>query len=272
MKILRTIADLRLNLRALKSTSTIGLVPTMGAFHGGHIALFHAARHNCHAVVASLFVNPTQFSDPGDLAAYPRDEARDARIAEEAGVDMVFAPSVEELLPAGYGTWIMVDGPARGLEADFRPGHFRGVATICAKLFAIVAPQIAFFGQKDAQQVAVVRQMVRDLDFPVAIRVVPTVRDEDGLALSSRNVHLTGDDRQRALAIPRALSAGLTAYRSGADAVAAAHAALAGLIPDYVSVVTFDGQPTLVIAARVGAVRLIDNVRLTNDNCSEPPT
>ena len=270
MKIVRTIAELRPGLRAVPPASTIGLVPTMGAFHGGHVALFRAARHGCHHVVASLFVNPTQFGDPRDLASYPRDEARDARIAEESGVDVLFAPSAEEIFPAGYGTWVTVEGPAQGLEGDFRPGHFRGVATVCAKLFAIVAPQIAFFGQKDAQQVAVVRQMVRDLNLPLDIRVVPTVRDEDGLALSSRNVRLTGEDRQRALAIPRALSAGLAAYRSGADAVAAAEAALEGLTPDYVSIADFDGQPTLAIAAPVGAVRLIDNVRLTNDNRSEP--
>jgi len=269
MKTVRTIVELRRILRAVPPASTIGLVPTMGALHAGHVALFHAARHETAPVVASLFVNPTQFGDPQDLATYPRDEEHDSRIAAQEGVDVLFSPSVEEIFPEGYVTWITVEGPARGLEADFRPGHFRGVATVCAKLFAIVAPQIAFFGQKDAQQVAVVKQMTRDLNLPVAIRVVPTVRDEDGLALSSRNVHLSNEDRRRALAIPQALAAGLTAYRSGGDAVAAARGMLVGIEPDYVAVADFDGQPTLAIAARVGKVRLIDNVRLTDDNHSE---
>jgi pantoate--beta-alanine ligase len=268
MKTVRTIAQLRRSLRAAPPAAAIGLVPTMGAFHAGHVALFRAARQECAPVVASLFVNPTQFGDPADLATYPRDEERDARIAAEEGIDVLFAPPVEEIFPEGYGTWITVDGAARGLEADFRPGHFRGVATVCAKLFTIVAPQIAFFGQKDAQQVAVVTQMARDLNLPIAIRVVPTVRDTDGLALSSRNVHLSNDDRQRALAIPRALAAGLAAYQSGGDPVAAARAVLVGIEPDYVAVAHFDGRPTLAIAARVGAVRLIDNVPLTNDNRS----
>ena len=269
MRTVRTIVELRRILRAVPPASTIGLVPTMGALHAGHVALFHAARRETAPVVASLFVNPTQFGDPQDLATYPRDEERDSRIAAEEGVDVLFSPSVEEIFPEGYGTWITVEGPALGLEADFRPGHFRGVATVCAKLFTIVAPQMAFFGQKDAQQVAVVKQMTRDLNLPVAIRVVPTVRDQDGLALSSRNVHLSSEDRRRALAIPRALAAGLTAYRSGGDAVAAARGTLAGIEPDYVAVADFDGQPTLAIAARVGRVRLIDNVRLTDDNHSE---
>lgn len=262
MIIARTIPELRQRLRSAPAGSTVGLVPTMGAFHAGHVALFHAARKECGPVVASLFVNPTQFGDPGDLASYPRDETRDARIAAEEGVEVLFAPSVGEMFPDGYATWITLDGPAHGLEADFRPGHFRGVATVCAKLFTIVAPQVAFFGQKDAQQVAVVQRMTRDLNLDVVIRVVPTVRDEDGLALSSRNVHLSAEDRRRALAIPRALAAGLAAHQSGGDPVAAARAALIGLTPDYVAVADFDGRPTLAIAARVGTTRLIDNVPL----------
>jgi pantoate--beta-alanine ligase len=268
MIIVRTIAELRRRLATAPAGSTIGLVPTMGAFHAGHVALFRTARREGGPVVASLFVNPTQFGDPTDLATYPRDEARDARIATDEGVDVLFAPAVEEIFPGGYGTWITVDHAAQGLEADFRPGHFRGVATVCAKLFAIVAPQVAFFGQKDAQQVAVVTQMTRDLNLPVTIRVVPTVRDADGLALSSRNVNLSSEDRQRALAIPRALTAGLAAARSGQDPVAAARAVLVGLEPDYVAVADFDGHPTLAIAATVGRVRLIDNVQLTDDNHS----
>jgi pantoate--beta-alanine ligase len=262
MKTVRTIADLRRELRSFRLRSTIGLVPTMGAFHGGHVALFHAARAESNPVVASLFVNPTQFDDPADLTAYPRDEAGDARVAEESGVDYLFAPGVEEMFPVGHATWIDAGSAAHGLEADFRPGHFRGVATACLKLFTIVAPRWAFFGQKDAQQVAVVKQMVRDLNLELDIRVVPTVRDPDGLALSSRNVRLSATERERARAIPRALEAGIAAHQSGRDAVTAARAALAGLEIDYVAVAPFDGQPTLVVAARVGRTRLIDNVPL----------
>jgi pantoate--beta-alanine ligase len=268
MKTVRTIADVRRVLRPARASSTIGLVPTMGAFHEGHIALFRAARAECDPVVASLFVNPTQFGDPADLAAYPRDEAHDTRIAAESGVDWLFAPGVDEMFPAGHATWVEPESAARGLEGDFRPGHFRGVATACLKLFTIVAPQLAFFGQKDAQQVAVVKQLIRDLNLELGIRVVPTVRDRDGLALSSRNVRLSPAERLRALAIPRALEAGLAAHRSGHDAVAAARAALAGLEADYVAVAAFDGRPTLVIAARVGGTRLIDNIPL--DQPSEP--
>jgi pantoate--beta-alanine ligase len=262
MKTVRTIADVRRVLRPFRVSSTIGLVPTMGAFHDGHIALFRAARAECDTVVVSLFVNPTQFGDPADLATYPRDEAHDARIAEQSGVDYLFAPGVDDMFPAGYATWVDAETAARGLEGDFRPGHFRGVATACLKLFTIVAPQFAFFGQKDAQQVAVVKQLVRDLNLELDIRVVPTVRDADGLALSSRNVRLSPAQRQRALAIPRALEAGLAAHRSGRDAEAAARSELAGLEADYVAVAAFDGRPTLVIAARVGGTRLIDNIPL----------
>jgi pantoate--beta-alanine ligase len=262
MKTVRSVADLRRVLGPLRATSTIGLVPTMGAFHNGHIALFQAARAESDPVVASLFVNPTQFEDPADLAAYPRDEIDDARTAEQSGIDYLFAPGIDDMFPAGHATWVDVESAARGLEGDFRPGHFRGVATACLKLFTIVAPQIVFFGQKDAQQVAVVKQLVRDLNLEIDVRVVATVRDPDGLALSSRNVRLSPSERQRALAIPRALEAGLAAHRSGRDAVAAARTELAGLETDYVAVAAFDGRPTLVIAARVGRTRLIDNVPL----------
>jgi pantoate--beta-alanine ligase len=262
MKTVRTVADVRRVLRPFRGSSTIGLVPTMGALHDGHVALIRAARAECDQVVASLFVNPTQFGDAADLAAYPRDEAHDARIAEESGVDWLFVPSVDEMFPVSHGTWVEPGSAARHLEGDFRPGHFRGVATACLKLFTIVAPQLAFFGQKDAQQVAVVKQLVRDLNLELGIRVVPTVRDPDGLALSSRNVRLLPDERQRALAIPRALEAGLAAHRGGRDAVAAARTELAGLEADYVAVAAFEGRPTLVIAARVGGTRLIDNVPL----------
>lgn len=262
LEILRTVRDVRRVLDAHRSGSTIGLVPTMGALHEGHVALFREARRECHIVVASLFVNPTQFNEAKDLAAYPRDEQRDARMAQEAGVDYLFAPSDVEMYPSGYATWVDVEGPARGLEGDVRPGHFRGVATVCLKLFTIVRPHVAYFGQKDAQQIAVVKRMVRDLNLNLEIRIVPTIRDEDGLALSSRNVRLSAAERERALAIVRALEAGLAAHRAGRDPVAAARAALRDVETEYVAVADFDGQPTLAIAARVGHTRLIDNIPL----------
>jgi pantoate--beta-alanine ligase len=231
-----------------------GLVPTMGALHEGHAALFRAARAECDLVVASLFVNPAQFGDPSDLDAYPRDLDRDAAYAAEHGVDVLFTPRAEELYPPGFATWVEPGGAASGLEGQARPGHFRGVATVCLKLFAIVAPDLAYFGRKDAQQVAVVKQLVRDLDLPLEIRVVPTVREADGLALSSRNARLSAEDRERARAIPRALA---THDPERARTVLAE----AGIEPDYVAVADLDG-PTLAIAARVGRTRLIDNVLL----------
>jgi pantoate--beta-alanine ligase len=230
------------------------LVPTMGALHDGHRALLRAARRESDVVVASLFVNPAQFDDAADLAAYPRNEARDAAIAEAEGVDVLFAPAADELYPPGFETWVDVDGT--GAEGAARPGHFRGVATICLKLFNIVRPERAYFGQKDAQQVAVLRRMIRDLDLDVRIRVVATVREPDGLALSSRNVLLSPDERRRALALPRALFA---AAGSG-DPLAAARAQLNGLDPDYVEYVDLGGATVLAAAVRVGSTRLIDNV------------
>ncbi|HEY6015404.1 MAG TPA: pantoate--beta-alanine ligase, partial [Gaiellaceae bacterium] len=252
MNVARTIAEVRAHPRE----GSVGLVPTMGALHAGHVALFEAARAECDTVIASLFVNPAQFSEDADLASYPRDEEADAAVAAEAGVDLLFAPSVEEMYPPGFSTW--VDPGEEGLEAEFRPGHFRGVATVCLKLFTIVRPDFAYFGQKDAQQVAVVRRLVRDLALPVEIRAVQTVRDEDGLALSSRNYRLSPQERAQALAIPRAL-----ATRDPAHARAVL--AEAGLAPDYVEVADLDGIPTLAIAARVGSTRLIDNVPLKGD-------
>jgi pantoate--beta-alanine ligase len=230
----------------------VGLVPTMGAFHAGHIALFRAARPACDVLVASLFVNPAQFSDGNDLAAYPRDFERDAAIAEAEGVDVLFAPSTEEMYPPGFATWVVPEGVAEGLESTYRPGHFRGVATVCLKLFNVVRPEIAWFGRKDAQQVAVLKQLVRDLNVGVEIRVVDTVRDTDGLALSSRNDRLTPEERERARAIPRALE---TRDEQQARAVLES----AGVEPDYVAIADLDG-PTIAIAARVGKTRLIDNV------------
>jgi pantoate--beta-alanine ligase len=236
---------------------TIGLVPTMGGLHDGHVALFRTARAECDVVVASVFVNPAQFDERADYERYPRDEARDARVADEAGVDVVFAPSAEEMYPEGFQTWVEVESLSRPLEGEFRPGHFRGVATICLKLFNIVRPQRAYFGQKDAQQAAVVRRLVRDLDVAVELRVLPTVRDGDGLAVSSRNVLLSPDDRRRALALPRAL-----ATRDPGRARALLREA--GLDVDYVEVADFD-PPVLAAAVRVGPVRLIDNVPLEGE-------
>ena len=249
MRIVRTIPELR---EALAEASDVGLVPTMGAFHEGHLALFRAARAECELVVASLFVNPAQFQDAADLNGYPRDEERDTRLAREAGVDVLFAPAVEEMYPHGFATWIEVGGPGEGLEADQRPGHFRGVATVCLKLFNIVRPSRAYFGQKDAQQVAVLRRMLADLDVELELRVVPTVRDTDGLALSSRNSRLSPQEREAALALPRAL-----ATRDPDRA----RELLAGLDVDYVAVADFD-PPVLAAAVRVGSTRLIDNVVL----------
>jgi pantoate--beta-alanine ligase len=248
MKVVRTIAELDAQPRA----GTVGLVPTMGAFHEGHLALFGAARDENDLVVVSLFVNPAQFGADEDLATYPRDEAHDIALAEAAGVDIVFAPAAEELYPLGYQTWVEVEELGRILEAEFRPGHFRGVATICLKLFNLVRPDRAYFGQKDAQQTAVVRRMVRDLDLKVDLRVVPTVRDADGLALSSRNAYLSPEERERALALPRALATGDPE---------AARAKLNGLEVDYVVVANFEPR-VLAAAVRVGRTRLIDNVVL----------
>jgi pantoate--beta-alanine ligase len=265
VRIVRTVAELRESLREPRARGErIGLVPTMGALHAGHLALIRAARASCDVVVVSLFVNATQFNAPDDLARYPRDEAADAAAAEEAGVDLLFAPAAEEVYPAGFDTWVEPGKLATILEGASRPGHFRGVATVCTKLFTIVEPHLAFFGQKDAQQVAVVRRLVIDLHLPLEIVTVPTVRDPDGLALSSRNRFLSPAERATALALPRAIEAGVVAQAGGGDAVAAARSALhaePGLMVDYVAVADFDG-PTLVAAVRVGDTRLIDNARL----------
>jgi len=254
METLRTIAELRNALAPLRDGHTIALVPTMGALHDGHLALIAAARGDCDVVVASLFVNPAQFGEPADLDAYPRDLARDERVAAEAGVDLLFAPAAGELYPEGFATWVVPEGAAKGLESDHRPGHFRGVATVCLKLFELVRPHAAYFGRKDAQQLAVVKQVVRDLNLEVEIRAVPTVRDNDGLALSSRNAHLSSTERERALAIPRAVA---TRDLERARAILTE----AGIEPDYVAVADLDGE-TLAVAARIGSTRLIDNVQL----------
>jgi pantoate--beta-alanine ligase len=265
MRIVRGIEEAREALRGPRARGDrIGLVPTMGALHDGHLALIGAARESCDVVVVSLFVNPTQFNQAADLERYPRDEAADAGAAETAGADLLFAPSAAELYPPGFDTWVEPGKVARTLEGEVRPGHFRGVATICTKLFAITQPDLAFFGRKDAQQVAVVKRLVADLDLPVEIVVVPTVRDADGLALSSRNRFLSAEERATALALPRALEAGLEAHRRDGDPVSAARAVLdrqPGLSVEYVAVADLDG-PTLAAAVRVGQTRLIDNVLL----------
>ena len=253
MIVVRSIAELD-----LPRHGVVGLVPTMGALHEGHAALFAAGRAASDVLVASLFVNPTQFAEQVDLARYPRDLERDAAFAAEHGVDVLFAPAAEAMYPPGFATWVDPAGAAEGLEAAHRPAHFRGVATVCVKLFNLVRPQIAWFGRKDAQQVAVVKQLVRDLNVPVEIRVVDTVRDGDGLAISSRNARLSAAEREQARAIPRALE---TRDAAAARAVLAD----AGLVPDYLEVADLDG-PTLLVAARIGDTRLIDNISLQGDD------
>jgi pantoate--beta-alanine ligase len=237
----------------------------MGALHAGHVALLRAARAENETLVMSIFVNPTQFGPNEDYAEYPREEAHDRRVAEEEGVDFVFAPSVDEMYPNGFQTWVEVEHVSEPMEGATRPGHFRGVATACLKLFNIVRPERAYFGQKDAQQAALVEQLVHDLNVPVDIRLVATVRDGDGLALSSRNAHLSAEERMAATALPRALAAGRDAFTAGGDPVAATRAVLAAeprLDVDYVETARFNGRVHLLAAVRAGETRLIDNVLL----------
>jgi pantoate--beta-alanine ligase len=275
VKIVHTIADVRAHLRPARAAgSSIGLVPTMGAFHEGHLSLIRAARARADVVVVSLFVNPAQFNDPSDLAAYPRDEARDAALAEGLGTDLLFAPPVEEMYPDGFATSVSVGRLGEVLEGAHRPGHFAGVCTAVSKLLNIVQPDVAFFGQKDAQQVVVLRRMVRDLDIPATLEIRPTVREPDGLALSSRNAYLGAEDRARAVALHAGLRAAETAVEAGErDARNIRAAALAALTafdvePEYLELVHPDtlepvarlnGQVLLAVAARVGPARLIDN-------------
>jgi pantoate--beta-alanine ligase len=272
MKILRTVSAVRQTLAPLRAEGPVALVPTMGALHDGHAALFRAARITSQTVVASVFVNPRQFTDPADLARYPRQEADDVKLTEAMGVDIFFAPPVEEMYPTDFSLSVEVSGPSVGLEERARPGHFRGVATVCLKLFSIVSPTDVFLGQKDAQQVAVLRQLVRDANLDLAIRVVATVRDRDGLALSSRNVALSADDRRQAMAIPAALMAGVAAHARGEDPVRAAEASLGALPVDYITIATFDGRPTLALAVTVGRTRLIDNVPLDEPGLAGLPS
>jgi pantoate--beta-alanine ligase len=260
MKVVRTIAEARRELAPLRP-GAIGLVPTMGALHDGHRSLLDAARAENKTVVMSLFVNPAQFGDASDLASYPQDDEWDLAFAEGAGVDLVFTPSVDEMYPPGFQTWVDVTELGSILEGRFRPGHFRGVATVVLKLFEIVRPDRAYFGQKDAQQAEVIRRLIRDLALEIELRVLPIVRDPDGLALSSRNALLSPEERERAVSLPRALAT------KDADAARAALAASNGLAVDYIEVADFD-PPVLAGAIRFGSTRLIDNVPL--DKGSDP--
>ncbi len=276
MKVVRTVAELRAELlEPRRAGRRIGLVPTMGAFHDGHLSLMRRARQDCAVVVVSLFVNPTQFNDPADLNGYPRDPERDGALAAEIGVDYLFVPSSEEVYPAGFATTVSVRGVTDTLEGAHRGrAHFDGVATMVTKLFNMVGPDLAYFGQKDAQQAVVVRRFVRDLNIPVAIEVCPTVREPDGLAMSSRNVHLSPADRVRATALHRALAAVGDAVSTGernpaaARDLALAELARAEIEPDYLELVSADTMAPLeridrealaVLAAPVGGTRLIDN-------------
>jgi pantoate--beta-alanine ligase len=273
MRTVRTVEDVRAALR--EAPRPVGLVPTMGALHDGHLALVEAARASCATVVVSLFVNPAQFDEAADLAAYPRDEARDAELAAGAGADVLFAPPTEVVYPPGFATTVSVRGVSEPLEGAVRgTEHFDGVATVVTKLLTMVGPDVAFFGQKDAQQLVVIRRLVRDLDLPVRVEAVATVREPDGLALSSRNVHLRDGDRERARALSRALQAAERAARDGErDPQAVRAAALRaltdfGVEPEYLELVSpetlapveaLDGDVLVAVAARVGTTRLIDN-------------
>ena len=281
MRTVRTIADLRAALRPYRAQGSVGLVPTMGALHDGHLELARRARAENDAVVMSIFVNPTQFNDPSDLAAYPRDEGRDVDLAASAGVDLVFAPDVTQVYPPGFSATVTLHGPiVEALEGAHRGvGHFQGVTTVVAKLFGMVSPDRAYFGQKDAQQVRVVQAMVADLNIPTEIVVVPTVREPDGLAMSSRNRRLSPFDRARAAHIAEALRAAELAAAGGiTDAGAVVHAARKVLADNAIDVeylelvdagtflpvpVLMTGPAVLAVAVVIGGTRLIDNVVLS---------
>jgi pantoate--beta-alanine ligase len=282
MRTLRTISEVRAALESPRRAGmTIGLVPTMGTFHEGHLSLIRRAREECDEVVVSLFVNPTQFNEVADLTAYPRDESRDAVLAADAGADLLFAPAVAEMYPNGFATTVSVAGLTDTLEGSSRGrSHFDGVTTVVTKLLIVVAPHVAYFGQKDAQQTLIVRRLVRDLGLPIRIGVCPTVREPDGLAMSSRNVRLTGEERERAVALHRALTEARVAVSGGERDAAAVKAAAvseldrAGILTEYFELVSADtltpvaeveGPVLAVVAARVGDTRLIDNQMLTTD-------
>ncbi|HEY5639893.1 MAG TPA: pantoate--beta-alanine ligase [Dehalococcoidia bacterium] len=276
MRTITTVAEMTAAREA--ASGAVGLVPTMGFLHEGHLSLVRAARSECESVVVRIFVNPAQFGPGEDLARYPRDEERDLALLRDEGVDIVFMPPSEEIYPPGFDDWVEVTGPiAERLEGEHRPGHFRGVATVVARLSRVVRPDRAYFGEKDAQQLRLIRRMTLELALPVEIIGLPIIREPDGLAMSSRNVYLTPDDRTRALSLSRALAEAEAAFRGGErDAAAIREAArrtldAAGAEIDYVSVAdegtledlaAIDRPALLLIAARVGETRLIDNTLL----------
>jgi pantoate--beta-alanine ligase len=279
MKICNSIEDMRAASRAARDGGKrLGFVPTMGALHDGHLSLVRAAKSSCDAVAASIFVNPTQFGPAEDLAKYPRSFERDCELLEKEGVELLFAPSVEEMYPAGAVTWVTVEGLSAKLDGRSRPGHFRGVTTVVAKLFHIVEPDEAFFGQKDAAQVAIIRRMVRDLNFSVEIVACPIVREPDGLAMSSRNAYLDAQQRKHALVLHRSLLRVQKSWEAGernaAKLVAAAQeefAAEPSTRLDYFEIVDPDSLDPVesvspgalvAVAAFVGTTRLIDNILL----------
>ena len=279
MRTVRAVDELRSALApARREARTIGLVPTMGALHEGHLSLIRRARRECDIVVVSLFVNPAQFDERSDLERYPRDARRDAKLAADAGADVLFAPPVEEVYPPGFATSVVVGGLGERLEGEIRGAeHFRGVATIVAKLLGMALPDVAYFGQKDAQQLVVIRRLVADLNLPVRVQACPTVREPDGLAMSSRNARLNPTERAQALALSEALraagNAASTGERSSYALLGAARAAMRerGVTPDYLELVDPDTlepcdeltrEALLLIAARIGDTRLIDNAQV----------
>ncbi len=279
MQIIRELGPLRNALQNIRQEkSTLGLVPTMGALHAGHMKLVETATAECDVVVASIFVNPTQFGEGEDLDAYPRQEAADAALLEAAGVELIWAPTVDQVYPDGFATNVSVSGVSSGLCGGSRPGHFDGVATVVAKLFNQIRPDAAFFGEKDYQQLAVIRRMARDLDFTHDIIGVPTVRDPDGLALSSRNAYLTPEQRNQAVALPDAMLAAAEAITGGGDIAAILSEAEAKILAsgfhkvDYFelrnadtleNMTIFDNPARLLAAAHIGSTRLIDNIAVT---------
>ncbi len=273
MKTVTTLSELRAARARLPDP--VGFVPTMGYLHEGHLSLVRRAKEECASAVVSIFVNPTQFGPGEDLSKYPRDLARDLRLLESVNVDLVWTPTTEVMYPPGFQTWVTVEELTKGLEGAMRPGHFRGVTTVVAKLFNAVQPQKAYFGQKDAQQAAVIRQMTKDLDFPIEIVACPTVREADGLAMSSRNAYLNDEERQAATVLFRALSAAKSAYKKGERRAEALRQSMIEIINaeplaklQYVSCADYEtleeleavrGKSLLSMAVYVGKTRLIDN-------------